>query len=494
MPIDANNARKLMETAVEAMKQTMHEPRKDGKISPSVGAAILKPDGTIETSCRGELRHGDHAEYTLLDRKNRDKRLDGSVLFVTLEPCAPDSRHPPKLSCSERIINARIKEVWIGLEDPDPSVDHKGIKYLQENGVTVHMFSPDLQEAIREINKDFLAQALQRADSAGSTKKIILSAMEETNETAKLQNLSAEALGEYCKKAGIDEKMGSVPFYQRLAQQGLLTEKDGNFTPTGFGLLLFGDKPRNIIHQAGLLATIRYPDGKEETRDFNDPLVLIPTLFEKWLMSRLPAIHDRSQMVSSELYKSFPYVLIREAVVNALIHRDYDIAGAKCQVTITEHLITIKSPGAPTPPITVEQMQSFDAPMLSRNPKLHYVFRQMGIAEERGLGLKSLKSAAEKYNLPAPKYSFYDPYLELTLFTTPESAIELLSSEIRNSLNKDEIAGWQIVSARDKITKPEYARLTGFSYDKAERHLRKFVELKLLSRIGKGRSTVYLVK
>jgi len=73
------------------------------------------------------LSIGDHAEFTLLERKNRSNKLDGAVLFSTLEPCAPGSRHDSKLSCAERIVLARIKEVWIGIVDPDPTVDRKGI-------------------------------------------------------------------------------------------------------------------------------------------------------------------------------------------------------------------------------------------------------------------------------------------------------------------------------------------------------------------------------
>ena len=92
--------RKLMELAIKIMRQSVSEPRKDGKASPLVGAVLVKPDGAIETACRGELRHGDHAEFTLLERKNRGSKLDGSILFATLEPCAPDSRHPPKMSCT----------------------------------------------------------------------------------------------------------------------------------------------------------------------------------------------------------------------------------------------------------------------------------------------------------------------------------------------------------------------------------------------------------
>ncbi len=140
------NPRELMELAVEAMGRSITESRGDGKASPRVGAVLWRPDGSVETACRGELRDGDHAEYTLLERKNRSNRLDDAVLFSTLEPCAPGSRRHPKLSCAERIVLARIREVWIGVEDPDPTVDRKGIKYLQDNGVQVRIFDRDLQE------------------------------------------------------------------------------------------------------------------------------------------------------------------------------------------------------------------------------------------------------------------------------------------------------------------------------------------------------------
>jgi len=137
--------RKLMEQAIAVMLQSVAEPRADGRANPLVGAVLWKPDGTVETAYRGELRDGDHAEYALLERKNRDKKLDGAALFATLEPCAPGSRRHPKLGCAEWIVLARIKEAWIGIEDPDPTVDRKGIRYLQDSGVTVHMFDRDLQ-------------------------------------------------------------------------------------------------------------------------------------------------------------------------------------------------------------------------------------------------------------------------------------------------------------------------------------------------------------
>ena len=126
------NPRAMMQKAIEVMLQSVPEPRADGKASPKVGVVLIPPTvlqsfGSMVTAYRGELREGDHAEYTLLERKCRDRKLDGSVLFATLEPCAPGSRRHPKLGCAERIVLARIKEVYVGIEDPDPTVDRKGI-------------------------------------------------------------------------------------------------------------------------------------------------------------------------------------------------------------------------------------------------------------------------------------------------------------------------------------------------------------------------------
>jgi ATP-dependent DNA helicase RecG len=133
--------RKLMQLAVEVMKKSVGEPRPEDDVPPKVGAVLWKPDsedssfGTVETAYRGELRNGDHAEFTLLERKNRTNVLDGCILFATLEPCAPGARKHPKLGCAERIVNARIKEVWVGVQDPHPKVGGKGFVYLDQQGV-----------------------------------------------------------------------------------------------------------------------------------------------------------------------------------------------------------------------------------------------------------------------------------------------------------------------------------------------------------------------
>ena len=95
--------RKLMELAVDVMVKSKQEPRSDGKASPLVGA-VLWNNAATDTASRSELRDGDHAEFTLLERKHRTSKLDDAVLFSTLEPCAPGSRKHPKLSFHTDIL------------------------------------------------------------------------------------------------------------------------------------------------------------------------------------------------------------------------------------------------------------------------------------------------------------------------------------------------------------------------------------------------------
>jgi ATP-dependent DNA helicase RecG len=482
--------RKLMEKAIAVMHESIRERREDGKVSPLVGTLLYKPDGTIETACRGELRDGDHAEYTLLERKNRSTRLDGCKLFATLEPCAPGSRSHSKRSCAERIVAARIKEVWIGIEDPDPTVDRKGIKYLQDNGVTLHMFDRDLQEAIYEANAQFIDQALGRADEERRPKKITLSELEHALDAADATDFSIEALDKYRSIAQIKDEVRSPNLNRRLLQQGLLKEKDGQLVPTGFGLLLFGREPRVVMPQAGLLATIHYPDGEQEFQDFDGPMVLIPASLEKWFGDKLPNVIDRSTMQRRSV-PSIPAEMIREAVVNALIHRDYEIRQCKCQLVITNDTIVISSPGGPPLPITLDQLKSFTAPMLSRNPELHYVFGKMGMAEERGLGINSLKSRSQQMGLPLPKYTWDDPYLVLTIFRNREAATGLLGQDIVEALNDAEKKGWQWITGQGKANSSQYAKAMQVDDRTARRHLNHFVELGLVRKTGAARTTEY---
>lgn len=81
----------------------------------------------------------------------------------------------------------------------------------------------------------------------------------------------------------------------------------------------------------------------------------------------------------------------------------------------------------------------------------------------------------------------------LTLYRSIESAVSGLSAEVLRSLNRSERTGWQFLSLKTTITMREYAEHMGLDHRMAQRHLRRFVELGVLRRVGAGPSTKYRV-
>ncbi len=485
------NSRELMENAIAAMKQSISEPRVDGDVTPKVGAALWKPDGTIETAFRGELRYGDHAEFTLLERKNRSNALDSCILFATLEPCAPGARNHPKLSCAERIVNARIKEVWVGCQDPHPKVAGKGFRFLKDKGVIVHFFDRDLQEVIEKENDEFFRQAQAAAEKQKHEWTPAIAEYDKVMQDVDVNDLWSDALNSYELMLMGKGRHKEDEFYRRLCHQGLLEKVKDKIRPTGFGLLLFARHPRDMMAQAGILGSI-FKDGKDELKDFDGPMVLAPQQTIQWLRDKLPNPILRTEAQRKEQNEIY-YELIREGVVNALVHRDYGIKQAKIQLVVTEEKTVIRSPGTPMEPVTLKQLQEFNAPMFSRNPRLHAVFNTMELAEERGFGLRSMRDRAQQAGLPLPSYAWNEPYLDLTIYRTAESATKTLDEVILTELNDAEKKGWSFIVSSGTTTQSEYAREMEVTPRTAQRHLSHFVDLGLLQRIGSGPATTYQV-
>ena len=181
------------------------------------------------------------------------------------------------------------------------------------------------------------SEALKRAAEARNlkaAKPAPLSKWDEALAGVELADLASDALARYRERTKIPDKTISAGFLRRLEQQGLLRRRGSKLVPTGFGFLLFGKTPREVLHHAGLNATIEYPDGTHEIQNFDGPAILIPDLVEEWLRPKLPNTIDRSRMTREER-PALPFELVREAVINALVHRDYDLTGATCHLVVT---------------------------------------------------------------------------------------------------------------------------------------------------------------
>jgi len=486
------NPREYMEMAVKVMKDSIQEPRKD-KVSPNVGAVLVKSDGSIETACRGELREGDHAEFTLLERKNRSEKLDEAVLFSTLEPCAPGARKPPKLSCSERIVNARIKKVWIGIEDPDPAVDRKGIKYLQDHGVEVEIFDSDFQSIIRDANKQFIYEAEERAKNTQEvTQEFFLTDKEKIELKSNIDDLSEKDIKNFIQKANLGVEPNSKEFYKTFIQLGLLRKKDNEIFPTGLGLLLFGIRPQLVFPNALIRATFKTAGRHDDIDTIEGPLINQADEIKQWFEKKMDKQIIRSSPERKFIY-DYPIDVFLEAIINAIVHRDYDIDGAPIYFEINDDAIIIKSPGLPVSPLKLEQMQRFNAPSLSRNPQIMYVFDQLGLVEQRGLGFQTIKELPKKYGLPLPIVGFEEPYLIFTFPRNRDSERKISANQKIEKLTDEELVGYDYARLRGEFSRKEYELHFKFDTKKAERHLKRMVELGLILRKGSGPGTYYEV-
>lgn len=480
---------KYMQMAIDAMNDSIEEPRADGKVSPKVGAVLIKPDGVIEVASRGELRFGDHAEFTLLERKNRSAKLDGSILFATLEPCAPGARRHPKPGCAERIVNARIKEFWIGIEDPDPDVDRKGIKFLENNGIKVHMFYPAFQKVIKGINKDFLKQAIERANETKVKKEMVLSNLENAIPTMDLKQFSENAIKYYIEQAKLPHAINSNDLWLHFEHIGIVQRvqinKKESYIPTGFGILLFGNSPREKYQQAVIKAKVKYGKNASIPKDFEGPLVLIPKEIELWLEQVLHSEISRKQF-QRKTNSLFPIEPLREAIINALVHRDYEQEGAKTYIEIDDDKIVVKSAGLPVSPISLDDVKAFRAPSLSRNPKITYIFNRMGLMEESELGMETFRGMQEKYALPLPFYDYKAPYLSLIFSRSIQAAKSVSGNEALVKLTDDEVIGFNWLKSKEAVSTKEYASHFNITQRTASRHLANMLKFDLLSTNGEN--------
>ena len=99
--------------------------------NPSVGCVIIKNDEIISIGQTG-YNGRPHAEYNAI--RNSNEILEGSTMYVTLEPCNHYGQTPP---CTKAIVKNKIGTVIYSVEDIDKKVKGKSFKILQSNNISV---------------------------------------------------------------------------------------------------------------------------------------------------------------------------------------------------------------------------------------------------------------------------------------------------------------------------------------------------------------------
>jgi len=155
--------------------------------NPLVGAVIVKEERII-----GEGYHeyfgGAHAEVNAFN--NASEPVEGSSLYVTMEPCSFYGKTPP---CAPLIAEKGVKRVVIGMMDPNPRVGGSGAAYLASRGIEVQYGV--MEKEIRQINEPFIKFITQ-----GVPFVILKTAMTLDGKIATVTNASRWISGEKSRK------------------------------------------------------------------------------------------------------------------------------------------------------------------------------------------------------------------------------------------------------------------------------------------------------
>lgn len=497
MAIDYDKQKKytpeeLMEMAYQESLLSINEH--DHKPDPLVGAILTSADGKIlATSHRGELRIGEHCEYTLIERKLKTENLNGCHLYVTLEPCIDKVRTKPKRGCVTHIFKARLSKVFIGIRDPDIDIENEGANELIAKGILVEDFHSEIADKIRESLAEFIKyKEAQKLVLQQERKAEPLTFLKQPAANTSVSLFSKPAVDEFIKNSQATFTYPSQAFNDWALSFELANKEGDTLVPTKLGLMLFGEHADDTLSHTIFKVELDYGGGKTEIHDFGGPVATqLPRILKFSEEKGLKLTIDRSK-AKRETVADFPMEVLREVIANAIIHRDYSITQATNYIYIGQEKIIVRSPGMPMPPLTIEDIRTMDLPSISRNPKIMYVYNRMGLAEQRGIGLRNMKRLP-KYGFPLPTFNMKGNILEI-VFVRDASLIPELKGINTHGLTKEDRSGLFFIQQNEPIAVKDYAKHFGLTDKTAQRRIAGLFERGLLEKEGDNRWVKYRIK
>ncbi len=178
----------------------------------------------------------------------------------------------------------------------------------------------------------------------------------------------------------------------------------------------------------------------------------------------------------------YPFAALREAIMNALIHRDY--MGSMTQIRINDDSFQIWNDGPLVDGLTIEQLKQ-NHPSKPRNKLIAEVCLKGGYIEAWGTGIPRIINACRMANLPAPTIEETSGGFQITITNISESAL------IKLGLNERQIKAYQYVRTHGKITNAIYQKLNNIGKTFSTKELYELVSLGLLKHSGTGRGSIY---
>ncbi len=286
------------------------------------------------------------------------------------------------------------------------------------------------------------------------------------------------------------------PIDDFLIEMGWL-RSDGQ--PTVAGILLFGKSPSAFLPRCGVTfirfegTQLRGPDGGASYGrrvEINAPLA--HTIKRTWDILK-EEIHVGAVVrgLKREEQWVYPPTAIREALVNAVAHRDYRLRGRGIEVRLFSDRLEISSPGGLPGFITLDNIVDEH---FSRNPRIVSGLFQWGYIEELGLGVDLMIDEMLRAGHPMPAFKADDAMFTVT-FQSAQQRGPLPFSASGQSMNERQAKALAYVHQNQRIRSRDYQELCpDVSPETLRLDLADLVERGLLLKIGEKRGTYYILK
>lgn len=283
-----------------------------------------------------------------------------------------------------------------------------------------------------------------------------------------------------------------------LRNLGCVVEEEGRLLPTNAGVLLFCEDSYRFLRQNEITCAQFKGTDMLRTIDRKDLQGALPDLVvaaEQFLYRHIRIGHEVIGFEGID-YWEYPREAMREAMINAVIHRDYSIAGGRIRIFLFDDRIEFYSPGDLLPGVTVEKMQRLESQSKLRNPVIVEVFRDLGgFIEKMGTGIQRMARAMEEHSLPRPRFEELGGEFRVTLIGPGDRFMEKTPGMVREAdLNDRQRQALAYLCEHGRITRQEYSQLTGMRHSLASRELRDLVDKGLISRRGAGPATHYTLR
>lgn len=262
---------------------------------------------------------------------------------------------------------------------------------------------------------------------------------------------------------------------------------------TNAAILLFGKTPNRYIRQAEIKC-LQFPGIKVE-KPFTSYQIYNANLFEQIdraisfvLDSIRFSVMQQEHTAQVKRQHEIPSFVIQEAIVNAVVHRDYNNTGA-VQVMVFTDRIEIWNPGGLTNRLTIEKLK-IPHTSYPTNPLLAQAVYLANYIQRAGSGIIEMINQCKAEKLPEPE--FISTRYEFTAIIARDIYTENYLNKL--GLNERQKKAIQYAKENAKITNKEYREIVNVTDRTALSDLKELCNKKIFERIGKtGRSTEYVL-